>query len=119
MLLQEIVQELALQRLSGQNDENETAAGVYVSDLLSIVMANAKKGEIWLTHQGHQNIVALTTLLDLSCVIVGGGMACQEDTIHKANEENISLFASDLPLYELAGRLYALGLRAGLDAEVD
>lgn len=119
MLLQEIMQELALQRVSGQADEKQVPAGVYISDLLSVVMANAKKNEVWLTHQGHQNIVAVATLLELSCVIVGGGMVCQVETIRKANEENISLFTSELPLYELAGRLYALGLRTSIHAEMD
>lgn len=119
MLLYELEQELALQKLSGPNSEEEIIAGVYASDLLSLVMANAKKGDIWLTHQGHPNIVALASLLQLSCVIVAGSMACQEETIRIASEENISLFVSKLPVYELAGKLYALGLRASVDAEMD
>lgn len=119
MLLHDIAQILALQNVGSSLSQEQQATGVYISDLLSLVMGNGKEGHIWLTHQGHQNIVALATLLNLSCVIVGGGMVCQEETIRKAAEESVVLFTSELPLYELAGRLYALGLRAGSNADMD
>jgi len=46
----------AFSRLSGE------CSGGYVSDLLSDVMANAKAGDLWVTLQTHQNIVAVASL---------------------------------------------------------
>lgn len=119
MLLSQIAKELSLKKISGPECEEFVDGGVYVSDLLSLVIANARYGAIWITHQGHPNIVALASLLQLSCVIVGGGITCQEETVRKATEENIRLFTSELPIYQLAGRLYALGLAADNNAELD
>ncbi|MBS3887505.1 MAG: hypothetical protein M1552_04745 [Firmicutes bacterium] len=119
MLLSQIVKELTLDQLTDFHGAERTVGGVYVADLISLVMANAKQDDLWLTHQGHQNIVALASLLRLSCVVIGGGMRCQEETIRKANEEKISLFGSTLPIYELAGRLYVCGLQPSAYAEMD
>ncbi len=119
MLLSQIAEELKLNRLTDFQAAEKTVGGVYVADLISLVMANAKQNDLWLTHQGHQNIVALASLLQLSCVIIGGGMPCQEETIRKANEEKIFLFNSMLPIYELAGRLYLRGLQPSAYAEMD
>lgn len=119
MLLSQIVKELRLEQLTDFHFAKKNVGGVYVADLISLVMANAKQNDVWLTHQGHQNIVALASLLQLACVVIGGGMPCQEETIRKANEEKIFLFSSTLPIYELAGRLYACGLQPSAYAEMD
>jgi len=119
LLLSQIVKELRLEQLTDFHGAKKTVGGVYVADLISLVMANAKQNDVWLTHQGHQNIVALASLLQLACVVIGGGLPCQEETIRKANEEKIFLFSSTLPIYELAGRLYACGLQPSAYAEMD
>ena len=39
--------------------ENKPIEGIYVGDLLSFVMANAKPNQLWLTVQTHPNIIAI------------------------------------------------------------
>lgn len=112
MLLNAIAQDLALRRLAGPEQPETTVSGAYSGDLLSLVMANARRGDLWITHQGHQNIVAVASLLNLAGIIVAGGSTCLDDTVRHAQTEQVPLFASDLPAFELAGRLFALGLRA-------
>jgi len=56
--------------------DNDVKCG-YASDLLSDVMAHAGEGDIWVTVQAHQNIVAVATLAELSAVIVAGGVRCE------------------------------------------
>jgi len=119
LLLSQIAKELRLKKISAADSEEKFVRGVYVADLLSLVLANARHNDLWLTHQGHQNIVALASLLELSCVVIAGGMVCQEETVRMANAENIPLYISKLPIFELAGRLYTLGLKAGTHAETD
>ena len=113
MKLADVVRELELEVLAGPDLEREVTGG-YVSDLLSVVMARAKAGQLWITLQGHQNIVAVAVLLELAGVIVAGGIEPDQETREKAEEEGINLFTTSLPVVEVAGRLYRLGAR-GID----
>ena len=47
MRLEEIVEKLNLDIKAGQESLNAEVTGGYVSDLLSDVMANTKKGDLW------------------------------------------------------------------------
>ena len=64
--------QVQLEAAAGRNGlEREVNAG-YCGDLLSDVMANAPVGCIWLTVQGHQNIVAVAVLREMAAVILTG-----------------------------------------------
>jgi len=89
--------------------EKEISAG-YCGDLLSDVMANAKKGGVWLTIQSHQNIVAVAALRELAAIVLVNGRAPDEDTKAKAEEEGIPILVSPLSSYALGGKLYGLGI---------
>ena len=82
--------------------------GVYVSDLLSDVMANAEPGDLWITLQTHPNIVAVATLKDLSGIILVNNRKPEEETVRKAHKEGIPIFSSSRPSFDLAGELYVL-----------
>jgi predicted transcriptional regulator len=92
-------------------DLKRKIAGCYVSDLLSNVMGQAPPGALWITTQGHQNIVAVSSLLSLSAVIVAGGAAIEAETLKRAKENDVTLLSSSAPVFEIAGRLYAEGIR--------
>ncbi len=113
MKLADVVRELELEVLVGPDLEREVKGG-YASDLLSLVMSRAKAGQLWITLQGHQNIIAVAVLLELAGVIVAGGIEPDQETRKKAEEEGINLLATSLPVFEVAGRLYRLGVR-GVD----
>ena len=84
--------------------------GGYASDLLSHVMSKAEPGNVWVTMQGHPNIVAVAVLIELSAVIVAGGVIPETDTLRKAHEEGIALFTTPLSTYEICGKLYSKGI---------
>ena len=88
--------------------------GGYASDLLSCVMAKAQAGNVWVTIQGHPNIVAVASLLDLAGIIVAEGMSIDAATLEKAEEENIPILTTSLTTYTVVGELYKLGI-AGVD----
>ncbi|MBI4690059.1 MAG: serine kinase [Nitrospirae bacterium] len=111
MKLQEIVDSLSLDVRTQGTDLNREVSGGYVSDLLSDVIGNSKEGNIWITLQTHQNIVAVAALRNLSGVILINGRSPDADTLKKANEEGVSILVSPLPAFEVVGRLYSLGLR--------
>jgi len=84
----------------------------YVSDLMSCVMAGASKNDLWVTLQSHSNIVAIAALLDLSAVIITENSQPDEDTITKANQENIILLSTPLSSFDVVGKLWESGVRA-------
>ena len=65
-----------------------------------------------MTNQKHQNIIGVAVMLDLAGVIIAGGMEPEDNTLEKANEEGVPLYTTDMPLYEVVGKLYDLGIRA-------
>lgn len=110
MKLAKIVDKLELENVIQSVDLAQEVTGGYCSDLLSNVMGNAEAGDLWITLQAHQNIIAVASLIDLAGIIVASGAKLEEDTISKAKKENIPLFTTDLPIYEVAGQLYNLGV---------
>lgn len=92
------------------SDEVEVTAG-FVSDLLSDVLANAPAGGVLVTVQVHMNVVAVALHAELSAVVLAAGRQPEQDVIDRAVQEKLPLFVSELPAFELAGRLYQMGLR--------
>ncbi|KPU27838.1 serine kinase [Caloranaerobacter sp. TR13] len=109
MRLDKIIKKLELEVLANKNIENNVD-GVYIGDLLSLVMANANENNLWITIQTHLNVIAVATLVGLSAVLIAEGMEVEDETIKKANEVGIPVLRSKLSAYELACRLYELGV---------
>ena len=108
MTLWEMIEKLELIVVAETGALDETVSGGYVSDLLSHVMGQAKAGQIWVTMQGHQNIIAVASLVGLVAVIVAGGVEPEEQTVVKARDQEVVLCKTNLSTYEVVGRLYNL-----------
>ena len=90
--------------------EGEVTGG-YAGDLLSDVLANSEKGYVWITLQIHQNIIAVASSKELSGIIIVNGRKPKEETLMRANEEKIPVMISNSLTYEVAGKLYEIGIR--------
>lgn len=110
MNLKKVKESLNLEVIAGYSDENKEVEGAYIGDLLSVVMSSAKENNIWITIQTHLNIIAVASLVGISCIIVAEGMEIDEETIKKANEIDMPLFRSNLSSYEIACKLNELGI---------
>jgi hypothetical protein len=110
--LQQIIRELGLEvRVGGKGLQSEVCGG-YASDIISDVLANTREGTLWITHQRHPNTVAAAVLREVAAVVLANGREPEEETLRKAREEDVTLLVSRLPAYELAGRLFSLGVPA-------
>lgn len=107
----QIAAKLNLQPRNEVETEAEVTFG-YASDLLSDVLANAKKGTLWVTNQKHQNVVGVCVMLDLAGVVITGGIEPDENTIEKSRDENIPVYTTTGMMFDLVGELYELGLRS-------
>lgn len=110
MQLDEIIRKLKLLVKTGSGFLAREVTGGYSSDLLSDVIANAREGNLWVTLQTHQNTVAVASMKNLAGIVLVNSREPEEDTLKKAQEEDIPLLISDLPAFELIGRLYNMGL---------
>ncbi len=110
MKVKEIVEDLKMVVVAGERGLDRDVTGGYCGDLLSDVMANSKSGDLWLTIQSHQNIVAVALLKDLAAIILVNGRQPDEDTIAKAEEEGIPILLSPLSAFSLAGRAHEMGI---------
>jgi predicted transcriptional regulator len=108
MTTQDLIEKIGLKPLS--KFEHRDLDGVFVSDMLSDVMAGAKSGNLWLTIQTHKSIVPAANLVDVSAVVITGGKEVPKDTVDLASKYNIAVLSSELPTFELVGKLYQLGL---------
>jgi predicted transcriptional regulator len=111
MTLGDIIEALALEVRAGSDQMDRVVEGGYVSDLLSDVIAGAKEGDIWITLQLHQNIVAVAFLNNLAGIVIVGGREPEPETLEKAEEQGVPIMVSGLPAYEVVGRLYQMGIR--------
>ena len=110
MNLAEIAEKLQLKVKSGQDHLDLDVKRGYASDLMSDVLANADTGDLWITLQTHQNVVAVSVMKSLAGVIMVNNREPMEDTLEKAIAEGMPLMVSELPAFELIGRLYQLGI---------
>ncbi len=108
MKLTEIIEKLQLKVLTGQENLDLEVTGGYTSDLLSDVIANSKEGNLWITLQTHQNIIAVAKLKDFSGIIIVNNREPDEDTLQKAKDEKVPLLVSEAMAYEVSGKLYEL-----------
>jgi len=110
MTVRQICEKLGLKPITGDIGMNREVKGVYICDLLSWVMAHAHEGDAWITIQTHTNIVAVATLLELSCIIIPENAEIEEDTIKKAIEEGIPIMASEENAFAITKKLINIGL---------
>jgi serine kinase of HPr protein (carbohydrate metabolism regulator) len=108
MTTKELIENVKLKVLS--QFEHREISGVFVSDMLSDVMAGAQSGNLWVTVQTHKSIVPAANLVDVSAIIITSGKVVPPETVELANKHNIAILSTDLPTFELIGKLYGLGL---------
>ncbi len=110
MKLKSILSELELSPEAGKDYLDRNVERGYVSDMMSDVIANCKKGDLWITFQTHLNIAAVASMREIAAVIFIKGRRPGQEVLKKADEMKLPLICSDMTAYELAGRLYKMGI---------
>jgi hypothetical protein len=109
MKLQEIAKKLGFEQLTPTFDKE--IEGVYISDMISDVIANAKPGNLLVTVQVHANAIAAANLVDICGIIVAQGKRPLEDVLRMAAKAQIPVYATALNRWQVATKLYEVGLR--------
>jgi predicted transcriptional regulator len=110
MRVKDLVEKFDLPVAAGSNDLDREVKDGYCGDLLSEVMGNAPTGCVWITVQGHQNIIAVAVLREMAAVIISGGQKPDEATIQKADEQGIPVLLWPNSSFAMAGRIFSTGV---------
>jgi hypothetical protein len=111
MIIKELIEKFDLKVLSEIYEPDREITGGYTGDLLSDVIANSKKDNIWITMQTHINIIAVASLKELSAIIIVMGRDMDIDAIAKAAEEKITVLGTGLTAYRIGGKIYESGIK--------
>ena len=110
MKVSELAEKISGRIVCGEKGAEKELHGCYIGDLLSLAMSRVQKGNVWITIQSNINIAAVATLTEAACIIVCDGFAPDENTVQRAEDENIPILSSDKPAYELAKLLSGYGI---------
>lgn len=108
MLVKDLADKLDLRLISGEEGLKNNVEGAYCCDLLSWVMAHGSKNDAWITVQIHPNIVAVASLLEMSCIIIPESIEVEPVTIDKSNQESIPILQSRDNAYLICSKLSRL-----------
>jgi hypothetical protein len=110
MKLREIIESMGLTIHNEGDHLDEEVTGGYTGDLLSDVIASGRHGDVWITIQVHENIIAVATLKDLAGIILAKNSQPLEETTENARSEGVTLLGSHLTAFQLAQELAQLGV---------
>jgi len=110
MKISDVIKNIPSKVIAGEEFLDREVETAYCGDLLSRVMAQGPQNGIWITVQTHTNVIAVATLVEISCIIVPEDIPIDTNTVEKAMEEEIVLISSPLSAFQLAGKLYEMGI---------
>lgn len=99
MTVREIAEKLNLTIAAGDGEREVT--GFYTCDLLSWVISHAKTGDMWVTVMNNINILAVASLVDVSCIVIPEGIEVYESLIARAGEKNITILTTPMASAEV------------------
>jgi hypothetical protein len=91
-----------------EGDMDKEITVPFCCDLLSVAMSKAPAGAAWVTIMGNVNALAVSSLTDCACIILAEGTAIEPNVLSKAKIQEITLFKTDLPIFDAALKVYNL-----------
>jgi hypothetical protein len=113
MTVAEAVKTLDGQFFNGEDQAALEVASACGADLMSDVMAFVKDRVLLLTGLVNPQVIRTAELLDIHCIIFVRGKTPTRDMIDMAEEADIILGGTKLPMFIACGKLYEGGLKTG------
>jgi hypothetical protein len=98
---------------SGESNASMEITSACGADLMSDVMAFVKDRVALLTGLVNPQVIRTAELLDIHCVIFVRGKTPSRDMIDMAQDSDIVLIGTKLPMFIACGKLYEAGLKDG------
>ena len=106
MKLFELVDSLQLEDLTPELETDIEITGFHMSDIMSEALSRASAGNLWITLQNHEAVIALARLKLVPAVLLVGNRTPSHGMIARAKEQGIVVLRTALPGFEVAGRIY-------------
>ena len=110
MKVRELMELLDAQCLTPEADLDTEISCGYSCDLLSWVLAHGKAGMAWCTVQTHMNVIAVSVLMEMACVILVEGVEIEETSLKKAIAEEMPVLLTKKTAYEVCSMMGQAGV---------
>lgn len=110
MLLKDLIENSEFYLINNPKSIDANVKGIFSSDLLSHVMANAEEDNVLITILNNINVLGVASLLELGCVIFSHGTKVQKEVITRADNLDIVLLGTKLSTAETTILLHELGV---------
>ena len=110
MKLKEVKEILNAKILCGEERLEEEVNSACGSDLMSDVLAFVKDKSLLLSGLVNPQVIRTAEMMDISAIVFVRGKMPDDMTLELADEKNMVIFSTELPLYVSCGKLYSNGL---------
>jgi len=110
MDIKELSQVLNAKLLSSGNLSREIKS-IYVSDLMSDVLTFGKEAQLLVTSLTNQQTIRTVEMVEIPVICYTNGKQPDKKTIELAVSKKITVLATDLPTFQVTGKLFAAGLQ--------
>lgn len=101
MKVRELMELIGATNLNPEANLDADISCGYSCDLLSWVLAHGKAGMAWCTVQNHVNVIAVSVLMEMACVILVEGVEPEEASLKKAIDEEMPILTTSKTSYEV------------------
>ncbi len=108
MKVSELAQKTGLTTINEYKDRE--VESVYISDMVSDLIASAKTNAVVITLQTHKSLIAAANLVAAAMIVIVNGRKPSDDVVALANRTGIGLFSYAADSWTLAKTLAKLGL---------
>jgi hypothetical protein len=108
MKVTDIAKSADLTPINAVNDKE--IEGVFISDMVSDIVAGAGANSLLLTIQTHKNLIATANLVDAVAIVYVRGKQPPDDVVKLADRVGITLFKTDLDAWKLTIKLHEMGI---------
>lgn len=115
MTLREIIETLKAKVVLNDHDQEMVVERARASDLMSDVLTRVKPDALLLTGLTTPQSIYTAEMADVSVVCYVRGKLPLPETVKLAQQRQLVLLSTDLPMYESCGRLYRKGLKGGTE----
>ncbi len=113
MKLETVSEILSCRVITGRENLGEEIEVGCGADLMSDVLAFIKPNALLLTGLTNVQSVRTATVAEVKAIVYVRGKLPDREAVEVATEEGITLLATNLPMYESCGMLFARGLPGG------
>lgn len=83
----------------------------FASDLMSDVLAYANNETLLITGLNNPQVIRTAEMMDISAILFVRGKKPSKETVDLANENNMTILATDYIMFKACGLLYENGMK--------